>query len=255
MEEATQQAIQDPVNPIGAAGGTTNAAAGTTATSAASPAGATTYTMSTAEYQQYLADRARFAEAEVASQRAAQEAQRREAEALAQAGQIREALTMVRAQTDQQIAAERQARQQTEERARRYALDGELSRALASQQLVPGGAEQLTQLWRSQLTVDSQGDSFVVRTPTFQPVGEFVAQQLARPEYSHFVRAQNPGGGTGGVDPAGQAAPTNPAQTPLAPQPRNMGEAVILHMQGIQKAQGDPRANMNLSMGLKRTAE
>jgi hypothetical protein len=30
-----------------------------------------------------------------------------------------------------------------------------------------------------------------------------------------------------------------------------MGEAVILHMQGLQKAQGDARANLSLPMGLR----
>ena len=69
---------------------------------------------------------------------------------------------------------------------------------LASQPLVPGGAEQLTQLWRNQFVVEPQGDSFTVRTPTFQSVGDFVQAQLARPEYAHFIRASNPGGGTAG---------------------------------------------------------
>ena len=62
-----------------------------------------------------------------------------------------------------------------------------------------------------------------------------------------------------GVEPRGGRPPARrsrrPRRRPPArhprPQPRNMGEAVILHMQSIQKAQGDARANMNLPMGLK----
>ncbi len=125
---------------------------------------------------------------------------------MAQKGEVEEALRILREQSEQQVQAERARFTQVEERAKRYALDGELSRALAACNLVPGGAEQLTQLWRNQFLVDAQGDSFAVRTPTFQSVGDFVHQQLARPEYAHFVRAQNPGGGTGGVPAVGPVA-------------------------------------------------
>ena len=123
--------------------------------------------------------------------------------------------------------------------------------SLASQPLVPGGAEQLTQLWRNQFVVEPQGDSFTVRTPTFQSVGDFVQAQLARPEYAHFIRASNPGGGTAGTTGAHQAAPTSPA-TPAAPvQPKNFGEAIILQMQESQKNQPtDPRLNPAVPMGL-----
>ena len=65
------------------------------------------------------------------------------------------------------MQTERARLTQVEERAERYALDGELSRALAACNLVPGGAEQLTQLWRNQFLVNA-GDSFAVRTPTFR---------------------------------------------------------------------------------------
>ena len=121
-----------------------------------------------------------------------------------------------------------------EERAKRYALDGELSKALASQPLVPGGAEQLTQLWRNQFQVEPQGESFHVRTPTFQSVGDFVGAQLARPEYAHFVRAQNPAGGTAGTTGAHQAAPT-PASPAATHDAKEFGEAIILQMQEMAK--------------------
>jgi hypothetical protein len=65
-------------------------------------------------------------------------------------------------------------------------------------------------------------------------VGEFVSQQLGKPEFAHFLRASHPGGGTASGQPAqtGATAPANP--TP-APQPRTMGEAVILHMATLAK--------------------
>jgi hypothetical protein len=206
-------------------------------------------TISAKDYQEFLDSRAKLARIEEARQKEAAEAQRREMEALAQKGQIEAALKMLREQSQQEVEAERTRLHQTEERAKRYALDGELSRALVAAPLVsPSAVDQLTQLWRNQLSVEAQGDTFVVRTPTFQPVHEFVQQQLARPEYAHFVRASSQGGAGGQTT---QAAQTQPAQPTPPPAPKTMGEAVILHMQGLQKAQGDPRANMGLGFGLK----
>jgi hypothetical protein len=206
-------------------------------------------TISAKDYQEFLDSRAKLAQIEEARRTEAAEAQRREMEALAQKGQIEAALKMLREQSQQEVDAERTRLRHTEERAKRYALDGELSRALAAAPLVsPSAADQLTQLWRNQLSVEAQGDTFVVRTPTFQPVHEFVQQQLARPEYAHFVRAGSSGGAGGQTTQAAQTQPAVPSP-PLAP--RNMGEAVILHMQSIQKEQGDARANMGLGFGLK----
>ena len=135
----------------------------------------------------------------------------------------------------------------TEERAKRYALDGQLTAALAAQPLVTGGAEQLTQLWRSQFIVEPQGDTFNVRTQDFQPVGSWIAAQLGRPEYAHFLRAANPGGGTAGALGV-QSAPTAPgaANAATAEAPRNMGDAIARQMAGIAKTQAQ---NPHLSGG------
>jgi hypothetical protein len=203
------------------------------------------------QVQAFTTMQARLAQLESEHRSREQAIQQEQARAAAEKGDVEKALRLLREQSDQQVQAERARLTQVEERAKRYALDGELSRALSACNLVPGGAEQLTQLWRSQFLVDAQGDSFAVRTPTFQSVGDFVHQQLARPEYAHFVRAQNPGGGTGGLPPSAQTLPSTPANPAQMPQPKNMGEAVILHMQNMQKAQGDPRANISLPMGLK----
>lgn len=201
------------------------------------------------QLQAFTSIQARLAEMEAAQRSQQEAAQQEQARILAQKGEVENALRMLREQSEQTLNTERQRLVQIEERAKRYALDGEVSRALAGHNLVPGGAEQLAQLWRSQFIVDTQGDSFAVRTPTFQSVSEFVSQQLARSEYAHFVRASTQGGtATGQTIQAAQTPPANPAP---APQPRNMGEAVILHMQGLQKAQGDARSNLSLPMGLR----
>ena len=242
MTEATPSISGTPAAPIQTTAPTPSSATATTQQ---------TVTIPLEQIQAFTSMQARLAQLESEQRSREQAAQQEQARILAQKGEVENALRMLRDQSEQQVQAERARLAQLEERAKRYALEGELSRALAACNLVPGGAEQLTQLWRNQFTVESQGDSFAVRTPTFQSVGEFVSQQLARTEYSHFVRAQNPGGGTGGVQPSAQTPPSSPANPTQMPQPKNMGEAVILHMQGMQKAQGDPRANMTLPMGLK----
>ena len=222
-----------------------------TAPPPATPAQPQTVTIPLEQLQAFTSVQARLAQME-ADQRSRDDAARAEqVKLLAQKGEIENALRIQREEGQKQLDSERASRSAVEERAKRYALDGEVSRVLASQPLVPGGAEQLTQLWRNQFVVEPQGDSFNVRTPTFQSVGDFVAAQLARPEYAHFVRASNPGGGTAGATGAHQAAPTSPAN-PAAPiQPKNFGEAIILQMQELQKTQpSDPRLNPAAAMGL-----
>jgi len=159
--------------------------------------------------------------------------------AMTQKGEIENAFRSLREDADKAIAAERQRLSEVETRAKRYALDGELARALASHPLVPGGAEQLTQLWRSQFVVEPSGDSFKVQSASgFQPVGEFVKAQLASPTYAHFIRAQNPGGGTAGTTGGHQAAPTPAANATTAPtEPRNMTEAVLMMMAAQKKSE------------------
>jgi hypothetical protein len=224
---------------------------GGAAASTPSPAATTQQlvTIPLEQLQAFTSVQARLADME-AAQRAQQEtAQQEQARILAQKGEVENALRMLRDQSEQTLNTERQKFLQIEERAKRFALDGELSRALTAHNLVQGGAEQLSQLWRTQFVVDAQGDSFSVRTPTFQSVNEFVSQQLSRPEYAHFLRASTNGGtATGQTIQTAQTPPASPTPTP---QPKNMGEAVILHMQSLQKAQGDARANMSLPMGLR----
>ena len=226
---------------------------GGSVTGSPSPAATTqqNVTIPLEQLQAFTSIQARLAEMEAAQRTQQEAAQQEQARILAQKGEVENALRMLREQSEQALSAERQRLGQIEERAKRYALDGEVSRALAAHNLVQGGAEQLSQLWRSQFLVDTQGDSFSVRTPTFQSVGEFVSQQLARPEYAHFVRASTQGGTATGQTI--QAAQTPPAGATGSAQPRNMGEAVILHMQGLQKAQGDARANLSLPLGLRAT--
>ena len=171
--------------------------------------------------------------------------------ALAAKGQVEEALRTQREQAERDLAAVRLRLSQTEERAKRYALDGELARTLASQPLVTGGAEQLTELWRNKFVVEPQSDTFTVRTQDFQNVGVFIAAQLGRPEYAHFLRPVNPAGGSG-ASAASQSAQTAPAQSAVGDQPRNLGDAIALKMAGIARQQ---QKDAHLSGGASINAE
>ncbi len=213
---------------------------------------AQTVTIPLEQLQTFTAVQARLATLE-GEQRSRESAAREEqAKILAQKGEVENALKMLRDQSESQLSSERARLAAVEERAKRYALDGELSRALSSQPLVPGGAEQLTRLFRGEFMVDSQGDSFTVRTPTFQSVGDFVKAQLERPEFAHFVRASGQSG-TAGTTGAHQTTPTPPATQAPAQAPKTLGEAVIMRMQNMKKDEPDPRYNLGSSFGLRGT--
>jgi hypothetical protein len=220
----------------------------------AAPSAPATVTLTADQFQAYAALQSRLAALETEQKQRETAATEERVRLLTQKGEAENAVKLIREEKDKDLAAERAARSTLEDRAKRYALDGELSRVLASQPLVPGGADQLTRLWRSEFSVHPEGDSFMVRTPTHQSVGDFVAAQLARPEYAHFVRASNPAGGTGGVSPAGQAAPTAPANPAAAPQIKTLSDAVIFAMQERQKGGGDGRTNPAVGWGLRPAA-
>ncbi len=169
-------------------------------------------------------------------------------------GEIEAALRTQREDAEKALTTERVTRQGIEERAKRYAIDGDMARELAGQKLVPGAAEQLCHLWRSQLVAEPHGDSYRVQTPTFQSVKDFVSTQLAQPNYAHFLM---PGtsGGTGGTAGGGLSSPTPSANATPAVEPKTLGEAVILHMQGLKQSKSaDPRLDLSSPMGLRRTS-
>ena len=202
-------------------------------------------TLTPEQWAAYTSTQTRLAELESAEQKRAAEARETEIKALQAKGQIEQAFALQRQQAETQLETERKKLRDIEDRAKRYALDGELGRALSSHQLVTGGAEHLTKLLRDELQIEAQGDSFVVRSKDFRPVGEFIGSMLGRPEYSCFVRAQNPAGGTAGgtAVQSPHTAAANPAATV---QPRNLGDAIALQMANIAKQQA---ANATLTGG------
>ena len=215
----------------------------------ATPSQPQTVTIPLEQLQTFTSIQTRLAQIESEQRAREVAAQQEQAAILAKKGEVENALNMLRQQTEQQLSNERAARATIEERAKRYALDGEVSRVLASHPLVPGGAEQLTQLWRSQFTVQPEGDSFAVRTPTFQSVSDFVTASLAKPEYAHLSAAKNPGGGTAGTTARHQSS--HAGCELAAPPAMNLSQAVILAMASQKKATDDPRLTPALGFGLR----
>jgi hypothetical protein len=209
-----------------------------------------TVTIPLEQLQVFTALQSRVAQLETEKTQREQQAREEQVKLLAAKGEAENAVKALRDAKDAEIQSERARLLQTEERAKRYALDGELARALASQPLVSAAAaSQLANIFRNEFQVHAEGDSFNVRTATYETPSQFVASQLAKPDFAHFVRASSQGG-TGGQ--TAQTAATPPATPAPEPQPKNMGEAVILHMQGMKKAEGNPQANMGLGFGLRR---
>ncbi len=205
------------------------------------------------QFQEFVNDRARLRQMELDQQARERTAQEERTKHLMEKGQVEEALRLTKEQAQKDADELKSRHAQTEGRAKRYALEGELARALGSQPLVPGGAEQLTQLWRDQFSVQVEGDTFAVRTASMQSVGTFVAERLALPEYAHFVRANNPGGGAGTNQSAAQTVPT-PAQNQMPEQQGEltMGLAAIKYAMENKAKQGDPRLDANAGFGFRR---
>ena len=87
-------------------------------------------TLTTEQWSDYTKAQARIAELEEIERRRGAEAQAAEIKALQAKGQIEQAFNLQREQARLQLDAERKKLKETEERAKRYALDGELARAL-----------------------------------------------------------------------------------------------------------------------------
>jgi hypothetical protein len=198
----------------------------------------------------FIAMQARLAKVEEDQQRHEASAREEQVKILAAKGQVEEALRTQREEAQRALEAERVQRAQAEERAKRYALDGELARALGSQPLVAGGAEQLTQLLRDHFIVEPQGNSFHVRTQDFKAVGDYIGALLGHPEFAHFLRAQNPSGGAGGRGGA-LTAPTSPVNPTVPVEPKNFSEAVIMQMTTAATAKVDPRLTPTVGFGLR----
>ena len=124
MTEAT---LSTPVNPATPVQATAPMAAPTVSSATATTQ--QTVTIPLEQIQAFTSMQARLAQLEIEQRSRDQAAQQEQARVMAEKGQVENALRMLRDQSEQQVQAERARLVQVEDRAKRYALDGELSRA------------------------------------------------------------------------------------------------------------------------------
>jgi len=110
-----------------------------------------------------------------------------------------------------------------------------------------GSAEQLARLLSEDVTAHREADGrFIPTGPGLQPLGVFVKERLAKPEYGHFIRG-------GGSAPAGGANQVGAGQLPSG-EPRTLSDAVMFEAARVRaSAPAGPAANVNMgsAFGLK----
>ena len=187
--------------------------------------------MSEAEYRNLLAAQDELRRAQAAERQRADQADQERARALAERGQIEEALNTTRAGLQRDLEAERQRNaemaRRVHDRERRAALAGAIAAFETStkQSVLPASRGHLEKLWAGDFEVaedPGRPDSFVVREKgTLRPIQDVVADRLKQPEHAMFLAAGTKGGtaNPGGLQPGDAAEPD---------RPRNLGDAVAL---------------------------
>ena len=178
-----------------------------------------------------------LAELNAAQQKRDQEARDAEIKQAQLKGDHETAVALLRKDAETKIEAERQRAAAIEAKAKKSALDAELSTALASYEFMPGGHEQVRRLLREDFVVEAQGETFVTRSRDGQPVGQFIGALLGRPEYSHFLKAQHRGGTA--TNDKTQTRPTPPANPSHEGEPETASDAIELWYKGT-KTDPDP---------------
>lgn len=214
----------------------------------AAPA-AGTVTISVSQLEALVASQARIAQLEAENRQREKDAREKEITLMAEKGQAVEAVKSLRETKDAELKLSNDARIALADRTKRHVLDGTLAQVLASKDLLPAAIPQLTKLWRGEFQVNEEGDSFAVRTPTFQTVDQFVTAELAKEENAHFLKARNPGGGSGAATSGVQGSPTGMAEQPQ--DFKTYGDFLLDKVQKEQKAKGlDPNTNLSLPVGV-----
>lgn len=203
------------------------------------PASATqqTVTIPLEQLNAFTSIQARLADME-ARERQREDAHRTELQnAMLARGQAEDAVRSVREQSDQQVRTIQDQLNQTRNQAQNYAIDVEVARALAGHRFVNDRARRQFEMEvRSELVAEANGNSFAVRTPTFQTAEQVVAGRLGSPDYAYLL-APNGVSGTA----AGQ-----PTQSPHSPPANAAG-----NLAPEQQYAAFVVANPNMTMGEK----
>lgn len=244
--------LLDPLAPAEGSGATPPAAAVAaapaqtqTAVSAAPPVPGKpqAVTVPYEQFERFLAAELSAKEAERRDKERAAEAERMKAEAQIKQGQAEKAVETIREQHTRELADERKAKDEISERSKKFVRDKELAVACAGLPFVsPFAAKQFLAMVGPRLEAYPEGETFTVRTATFQSPEQLIAEARNDPQYAHFFAAST----TGGAKPANSnlTAPTPPAAT-NGEGPKNLGEAIL--SQWNQHHSGRPAVGAGLS--------
>ena len=196
-----------------------------------------TVTIPMSQLQALTAAQTELIRVQEAQRHAEIEHQRREAELKTRTGEIEKGLAELRATSEAKDNDWKGKLTLAEQRAQNFAVERELATALAGQPVIPAAVPQLMTLLRPSLQAQPDGNTITVRTATMQDAVSFVREQLARPEFAHFVRAENQGGTAGGSG-GHLSPPTQPANLPQQTEwtPPNMGLAIVADAIAAQAA-------------------
>jgi hypothetical protein len=155
-----------------------------------------------------------------------------------------------------ELASSRAATARLQEADRTAHKTAAIASALTGAPLVAGAISQIATLFDKDVNVhlDPSTGQPVVCGPNLTPVSAFLQAQLAKPEYSHFLMARNPQGGTAGGSGT-QSSPTAPGSSwgngEPAP-PSNLMEAILHHAATTHRPSANAATDMSQPFGLGR---
>ena len=192
--------------------------------------------LSPADYQALVADRAALEAMRTAAQRTAEETEQRRLQALAEKGQVEQALKEFREAKERELAAERDKVTRLETQMLAGAKDTAIAKALGVVTLRPELAGAAYTLVAAELESvrDAAGQIVVVHRFTRQPADEWIKVWLASPTGQAMLLPTTTGG-------SGASGGGRPAGTTEAVAAKNLGEAVTQQwLQAHPKTTGGP---------------
>jgi hypothetical protein len=155
-------------------------------------------------------------------------------------------------QLEQDLAAERAQRARLEAADRTDKKSAAINAVLANAPLVAGTAAQVARLLADDIALhpDPTTGQLIAVGPGFKPAEQYIKEQLGKPEWGHFMRAQTPHGGTAGGPPGTQGLPTAPAWGSQPAPPQTLSEAIFQDFAGRQRPAADPALDLSQGFGL-----
>jgi len=167
------------------------------------------------EYQRLVSLGSQLAELQRANQAALEAKEQERIKALAEKGQIEQALEALNKTHADKLSAESQRYADLERQVFAEKQSATISQALAGRAFVsPDAASQVQEILASKVEVirDASGHLTAVDKLTRRPAGDVLRELLDSPSFAHFQAPVNPGGGT---NQQGGRTPVTKPETPV----------------------------------------